>query len=97
MRSEFIKQLNLSIIIVLICSVLNTLFKHWILSSIGFCTCGMLWFIHPVKMNDIRSEESQYKECRIAGIILFILIIISSPGSGGTSKLFGNVVNVSTP
>ena len=45
MRSEFVKQLNLSVIIVLICSVLNTLCKHWILSSIGFCTCGMLWFI----------------------------------------------------
>ena len=58
MRSEFVKQLNLSVIIVLVCSVLNTLCKHWILSSIGFCTCGMLWFIHPVKMNDIRSEDA---------------------------------------
>ena len=73
MRSEFVKQLNLSVIIVLIGSVLNTLCKHWILSSIGFYTCGMLWFIHPVKMNDIRSEESQFKECRISGVILFVL------------------------
>ena len=31
MRSEFVKQLNLSVIIVLICSVLNTLCKHWFL------------------------------------------------------------------
>ncbi len=73
MQSEFVKQLNLSVIIVVICCVLNTLCKHWILSSIGFCTCGMLWFIHPVKMNDIRPEESQFKECRIAGVILFVL------------------------
>ena len=73
MRSEFVKQINVSVIIVLVFSVLNTLCKHWILSSFGFCTCGMLWFIHPVKMNDIRSEESQIKECRIAGVILFVL------------------------
>ena len=73
MRSEFVKQINGSVIIVLVFSVLNTLCKHSILSSIVFCTCGMLWFIHPVKMNDIRSEESQIKECRIAGVILFVL------------------------
>ena len=73
MRSEFVIQLNVSVIIVLVCSVLNTLCKHWILSSIGFCTCGILWFIHPVKMNDIRPEEFQLKECRIAGTILFLL------------------------
>lgn len=73
MLPEFKKQLNVSILIILILNVLNTLFKHWIFSSIGFCTCGMLWFIHPVKMNDIRPEESQFKECRIAGVILFVL------------------------
>ena len=76
MWPEFVKQLNLSVVIVLVCIVLNTLFKHWILSSIGFCICGMLWFIHPVKMNDIRPAESQFKECRIAGVILFILGVI---------------------
>lgn len=73
MRSEFVKQINVSVIIILVFSVLNSLCKHWILSSIGFCTCGLLWFIHPVKMNDIRPEESQLKECRIAGVILFAL------------------------
>lgn len=76
MLPEFKKQLNVSILIILILNVLNTLFKHWIFSSIGFCTCGMLWLIHPVKMNDIRSEESQFKECRIAGVILFVLGIM---------------------
>lgn len=61
MRSEFVKQLNVCVIIILVCSVLNTLCKHWILSSIGFCTCGMLWLIHPVKMNDISPRNHSSK------------------------------------
>lgn len=73
MRSEFIKQGNLCFIIVLLSCVLNTLFKHWLFTSIGFCICGLIWFFHPVKMNDIRPEKSQFLECRIAGVIVFIL------------------------
>lgn len=73
MRSEFIKQGNLCFIIVLLSCVLNTLFKHWLFTSIGFCICGLIWFFHPVKMNDVRPEKSQFLECRIAGVIAFIL------------------------
>lgn len=73
MRSEFIKQGNLCFIIVLLSCVLNTLFKHWIFTSIGFGICGLIWFFHPVKMNDVRPEKSQFMECRIAGVIVFIL------------------------
>ena len=73
MKPEFKKRLILSVIIVLVFSILNTLCKHWIFSSIGFCICGLLYIIRPVKMNDFHSEEKQFKECRIAGVILILL------------------------
>ena len=73
MRSEFIRQGSLCFIIVLLSCVLNTLFRHWIFTSIGFCIGGLIWFFHPVKMNDVRPEKSQFLECRIAGVIVFIL------------------------
>ncbi len=76
MKPEFRKRLNKMAIIILVFSVLNTLFRHWIFSSIGFCVCGLLCVIRPVKMNDIRPEKNQLTECRIAGIILILLGIM---------------------
>ena len=73
MRREFIRQAEVCVLIILLFSVMNTLCRHWFFSSIAYCICGVIWLVHPVKMNDIRSEESQFKECRIAGVILFIL------------------------
>ena len=63
MKPEFKNRLILSVIIVLI-------------SGIGFCICGLLYIIRPVKMNDFHSEEKQFTECRIAGIILILLGIM---------------------
>ena len=76
MKPEFRKRLNTMAIIVLVFSVLNTAFRHWVFSSIGFCVCGLLCVVRPVKMNDIRPEQKQLLECRIAGIILILLGII---------------------
>ena len=73
MKPEFRKRLNKMAIIVLVFSVLNTAFKHWIFSSIGFCICGLLCVVRPVKMNDNRPEKKQLIECRIAGAILILL------------------------
>ena len=76
MKPEFQKRLVTMGIIVLVFSVLNTVFKHWIFSSIGFCISGLLCVIRPVKMNDIRPEKRQLMECRIAGIIVVLLGIM---------------------
>ena len=76
MKPEFKKRLNKMVIIVLVFSILNTVFKHWVFSSIGFCLCGLLCVIRPVKINDIQPEKRQLVECRIAGIILILLGIM---------------------
>ena len=73
MKAEFKKQLTVTVVIVLVFHVLNTLFRHWIFSSIGHCICGLIWIIHPVKLNDIRPEKAQFIECRVAGVILILL------------------------
>ncbi len=76
MKPEFKKRLVTMGIIVLAFSVLNTVFKRWIFSSIGFCICGLLCVVRPVKMNDIQPEKRQLIECRIAGVILILLGIM---------------------
>ena len=73
MNKAFRKQLWLSCGLVLVCSVMNTVFRHWIFSSIGFCLCGLLWVAHPIRNNDIQSEKKQFAECRIAGIVLILM------------------------
>ena len=76
MRPEFKRRLITMAIIVLVFSVLNTVFKHWIFSSIGFCIGGLLCIVRPVKMNDFQPEKRQFAECRIAGAILILLGIM---------------------
>lgn len=76
MKPEFQKRLVTMGIIVLVFSVLNTVFKHWIFSSIGFSISGLLCVVRPVKMDDIQPEKRQLMECRIAGVILILLGIM---------------------
>ena len=76
MKPEFKKRLVTMGIIVLVFSVLNTVFKHCFFSSIGFCISGLLCVVHPVKMNDIQPEKRQLMECRIAGVIVILLGIM---------------------
>ena len=73
MKPAFRKQLWTTVIVVLLSNVMNTLFQHWIFSSIGHCIAGLIWIVHPVKMNDTRPEKKQMTECRIAGVILILL------------------------
>jgi len=76
MKRAFQKQLWITVLIVLLFNVMNTVFRHWIFTSIGHCICGLIWIIHPVKANDVRSEKAQFMECRIAGGILILLGIM---------------------
>lgn len=76
MRPEFKKRLITMAIIVFVFCILNTIFKHWIFTSIGFCIGGLICVIRPVKMNDIQPEKRQLMECRIAGIIVVLLGIM---------------------
>ncbi len=76
MKPEFRKRLMTMILIVLAFSVMNTVFKHWIFSSIGFCVSGLLCIIKPVKISDFQPEKKQFMECRIAGVILILLGIM---------------------
>ena len=76
MNPKFKKQLWISVAIVLVCNIMNTLFKHWIFSSIGHCAAGLIWIIHPVNINERHPEKIQKMECRIAGSILIVLGIM---------------------
>ena len=76
MRPEFKKRLTTMAVVVFVCCILNTLFKHWIFTSIGFCIGGLSCVIYPLKMNDILPEKKQFIECRVAGIILILLGIM---------------------
>ena len=76
MTQEFRKRLLTLVIVVLAFSVMNTLFKHWIFSSIGCCVCGLLCIVKPVKLNNIQPEKNQFLACRIAGALLILLGIM---------------------
>ena len=76
MRPEFQKRLITTGIIVIVSCILNTVLKHWVFTSIGFCVCGLLYLLRPLKMNDFRPEKGQLTECRIAGVILILLGIM---------------------
>ena len=76
MRPEFKKRLITMAAIVFISCILNTVFKHWLFTSVGFCISGLICVIRPVKINDIQPEKQQFTECRIAGVIVILLGIM---------------------
>ena len=76
MKQAFRKQLWTTVIVVLLFNVMNTLFQHWIFSSIGHGIAGLIWIVHPVKMNDAQPEKQQLVACRITGVILILLGIL---------------------
>ena len=67
------RQLLLTVGIVVVFNLLNTLFKHWIFTSIGYALCGLLWFFHPVIKGDQKPRGDLLNLIRAAGIALIVM------------------------
>ena len=67
------RQLILTVVIVLVFNLLNSLFKHWIFTSIGYALCGLLWFLHPVMIGDREPRGDLLNLIRAAGIALIVM------------------------
>jgi len=76
-KLNYKRQLLLSVCIVLVFNLLNTLCKHWIFTSIGYALCGLLWIIHPVMAGSQEPTKKQLSIIRMAGLV-FILIAVFS-------------------
>lgn len=76
MRLTYKNQLLLSCVIILLFNILNTIFHHWILSSIGWWLCGFLWVIHPVSTKNMEHTKKNLLIIRIAGVMLVIVGLV---------------------
>ena len=74
-KLNYSRQLILTIAIVLVFNLLNTLCRHWIFTSIGYALCGLLWIVHPVMAGSREPTKKQLNIIRLAGGV-FILIAI---------------------
>lgn len=77
MKLNYKNQLILSCAIIIIFSVLNTVFKNWIFTSIGFCVCGLLWIIHPVMMKNTVPGKNELLIVRLSGVLLIVIGILT--------------------
>ena len=76
-KLNYSRQLILTIAIVLIFNLLNTLCRHWIFTSIGYALCGLLWIIHPVMIGDREPTKKQLNIIRLAGGVLILMAIFT--------------------
>ena len=67
------RQLLLTVGIVVVFNLLNTLCKHWIFTSIGYALCGLLWFFHPVMIGDREPRGDLLNLIRAAGFALIVM------------------------
>ena len=76
-KLNYSRQLILSIAIVLVFNLLNTLCRHWIFTSIGYALCGLLWIIHPVMIGDREPTKKQRNIIRLAGGVFFLIAVFT--------------------
>ncbi len=77
MKFSYKNQLILTCIITLVFAVLNTVFRNWIFSSIGFGVCGLLWIIHPVLPQKAESVRHGTLIIRLCGVLLIAIGIFT--------------------
>ena len=72
MKLSYKNQLTLSCIIVIVFDVLNTVFKNWIFTSIGFGICGLLWVINPAIPKNTEVSKKGLLAIRLVGVLLIL-------------------------
>lgn len=77
MKLNYKNQAILTCLIVIIFNVLNTVFKNWIFTSIGFCICGLIWVFHPVTMKNVTPSKKILLATRLGGLLLILLGILT--------------------
>ena len=76
MKLTYKNQLLLSVGTIIVFNVLNTIFHHWVLSSIGWWLCGLLWIIHPVGTKAMEPTKKKLLIIRFAGVFLIIVGLV---------------------
>ena len=73
MNFDYKKQIILTVVIIMIFNLFNTLFKNWIFTSIGFCICGLLWILHPKTATTEKPSSKMLWLIRLAGVTLMVV------------------------
>jgi len=77
MKLTYKNQLILTCVIIIAFDILNSIFKNWIFTSVGFCVCGLLWIIHPVMIRNTTPTKTQVIIIRLAGVLLILMGIFT--------------------
>lgn len=77
MKLNYKNQLRLTVALVIVSNMLNTLFRNWVFSSVGKCLCGLLWIIHPVMPGNRKPTPKEKLLLRLVGVVLILWGIFS--------------------
>ena len=77
MKLTYSKQIFLTIAIIFLFNLMNTLLAHWVWSSLGKCLCGLLWIVHPVLPSNLPKTDKNRKLARLAGVVLILYGVFS--------------------
>lgn len=77
MKLNYKIQMIISVVLILLCNVLATVFKNWIFRSIGFIACGFLYLIHPVVPAGVETTKKTLVLVRVAGAFLILFGLFS--------------------
>lgn len=77
MKLNFQIQTIISVIVITLFNVMNTIFHNWIFTSVGFAFCGLMYLFHPVLPGNIPNTPKNLLWVRIGGVILILIGIFS--------------------
>ena len=77
MELSYQNQIRITVALVIVSNMLNTLFRHWAFSSVGKCLCGLLWIINPVMPGNRQPTPKEKLLLRLVGVMLVLWGIFS--------------------
>lgn len=77
MKLTYKTQTIICVILILLGNILADIQDHWLYRSVGFALCGLLFIIHPVVPQRIKTNNKSLFWARIGGVILILIDVFT--------------------
>lgn len=76
MNLNYKHQLILTVLLVLLGNVLNTILQQWYWRNIAYLLCAIVWIFHPVMISDQKPTKKQLNQIRFWGGGILLLMAL---------------------
>lgn len=76
MKLNYKRQLILTVLLVLLGNVMNTVMQQWYWRNIAYLLCALIWIFHPVMIGEQQPTAKQLNQIRFWGGGILLLMAL---------------------